>query len=535
MVYLFNVGALFVLFRESLEAAIVVGVLLNYIRKTLPKHPDLQKRLRRQVWMGAGAGVAVSVVLGVTFTVIFYVLATDVFASIATIWSGTMQIIAVLLISVMAFSMLKTRDWYGKWEAKLEAELERQKLAHGPGLDEDQHAPEHVVVGENLLVAPANASTDPLNTSDAVHYQEEIHVDDIHKGKSAALDADAVSLSSGSSSSLSVKVPAPDYNDGLSKRPYAILILAFITVVREGLESVVFLTGVGQGDPFSIIIPGVIGIILGLTVGYVLYRSSSRFPLRAFLLASAIVLFFIAAGLAAGAARAFELYAYAKSGEAWTAEWNATATQPLTVAESPANTFAPSNITLEPTGDVPWSAARRTRVTSPLCPAVNSTIAAPTSCVQRTYYIAAEFETWDYAPSGFDHLSGTPFIRAQEESGKYTLHGNGKIGAVYDKVVYREYEDETFTKRKARQGNWLGFLGPVIRAEVGDILQVGIVEQLSLVEHFLTLLFSCWTSDRFLQQRVLYGIHAPSRSLLHPAQRRRVRRMERPRQRHQPG
>lgn len=48
--------------------------------------------------------------------------------------------------------------------------------------------------------------------------------------------------------------------------------MAFLNTLREGLESVVFLTGVSAGtDPRSIPLAGIVGIILGIIVGIALY------------------------------------------------------------------------------------------------------------------------------------------------------------------------------------------------------------------------------------------------------------------------
>ena len=48
------------------------------------------------------------------------------------------------------------------------------------------------------------------------------------------------------------------------------------------------------------------------------------------------------------------------------------------------------------------------------------------------------------------------------------------LGRVYKKSVFREYTDATFTTLKPRPPEWehLGILGPLIRAEVGDTIQV---------------------------------------------------------------
>lgn len=54
---------------------------------------------------------------------------------------------------------------------------------------------------------------------------------------------------------------------------YAMFILPFITVLREGLEAVVFIGGVGLGLPASSFPLAVIcGILLGVLIGYVIYK-----------------------------------------------------------------------------------------------------------------------------------------------------------------------------------------------------------------------------------------------------------------------
>ncbi len=48
------------------------------------------------------------------------------------------------------------------------------------------------------------------------------------------------------------------------------------------------------------------------------------------------------------------------------------------------------------------------------------------------------------------------------------------IGSVYQKALYREYTDSTFTHLKPRPPEWqhLGFVGPILQAEVGDTIRV---------------------------------------------------------------
>lgn len=89
----------------------------------------------------------------------------------------------------------------------------------------------------------------------------------------------------------------------------------------------------------------------------------------------------------------------------------------------------------------------------------------------RTYYVTAEEIDWDYAPLGIDMGTGKPF---EGTAAAYTQAGPNRIGRVYRKAVYREYTDATFTtrKRRAPQDEYMGLLGPILRAEVGDTIKV---------------------------------------------------------------
>jgi high-affinity iron transporter len=54
---------------------------------------------------------------------------------------------------------------------------------------------------------------------------------------------------------------------------YAMFMLPFITVLREGLEAVVFIAGVGLGLPAtSIPLPAITGILAGCLIGLLIYK-----------------------------------------------------------------------------------------------------------------------------------------------------------------------------------------------------------------------------------------------------------------------
>jgi manganese oxidase len=89
----------------------------------------------------------------------------------------------------------------------------------------------------------------------------------------------------------------------------------------------------------------------------------------------------------------------------------------------------------------------------------------------RAYYIAAVEIEWNYAPAGMDQMTGKPF---EGETKIWTERGKDRLGTIYRKAVYREYTDETFSTEKRRAKEWehLGIMGPLIRAEVGDTIVI---------------------------------------------------------------
>jgi FtsP/CotA-like multicopper oxidase with cupredoxin domain len=91
--------------------------------------------------------------------------------------------------------------------------------------------------------------------------------------------------------------------------------------------------------------------------------------------------------------------------------------------------------------------------------------------VVRTYYIAADEVDWNYLPGGKDMMMG---MKPAGYAKAYTEHTADQIGTVYRKAIYREYTDGTFAHRKPRPASdaYLGIVGPVIHAEVGDTIRV---------------------------------------------------------------
>jgi len=95
---------------------------------------------------------------------------------------------------------------------------------------------------------------------------------------------------------------------------YAMFFLPFITVLREGLEAVVFIGGVSLGLPATAIpIPTICGLLAGFLIGFLIYRGGNRMPLQIFLIVSTCFLYLVAAGLFSRAIWYLEQNAWVKT------------------------------------------------------------------------------------------------------------------------------------------------------------------------------------------------------------------------------
>ncbi|KAI8340985.1 high-affinity iron permease [Choanephora cucurbitarum] len=215
---LFNVPIFFILFRETTEAAIIVSVLLSFLRKMFHTESPVYKRLRNQVWIGSIVGLFICICIGAAFIAVYYTVLNDLWGNSEDIWEGVFSLVATVMITVMGLAMLKTERMQEKWKVKL---------------------------------------------------------------------AKAIQKDSREKSSFKEKL-----------QKYAFFFLPFITVLREGLEAVVFIGGVSLGIPGkSIPIAAIMGIVCGCLVGLLIYRGGKLIHLRWFFVFSTVILYLVAAGL----------------------------------------------------------------------------------------------------------------------------------------------------------------------------------------------------------------------------------------------
>ncbi|KAK7109489.1 hypothetical protein V1264_013522 [Littorina saxatilis] len=94
--------------------------------------------------------------------------------------------------------------------------------------------------------------------------------------------------------------------------------------------------------------------------------------------------------------------------------------------------------------------------------------------VTRRYYVAAQEVMWDYAPVKRDLVTGEIFTDDSQKGYLFVKDNDEFIGSVYKKARYIEFTDHTFSTVKPRPAHQqhLGILGPVLKAEVGDVIEV---------------------------------------------------------------
>lgn len=100
----------------------------------------------------------------------------------------------------------------------------------------------------------------------------------------------------------------------------------------------------------------------------------------------------------------------------------------------------------------------------------------------RTYYVAAEEMAWNFAPDGWDNWLGVPIQNSPHAAAAGYLNLTGSIGASwgleFQKALYKGYTDDSFTTQ-TEQPATNGINGPILRAEVGDMIQIMFVNNLS--------------------------------------------------------
>jgi high-affinity iron transporter len=129
----FAAQVFFIVFRECLEAVIIVSVLLSFLKQCLGQ-PDqdqrIYKRLVRQVWAGPISGIVVCLIIGGAFIGVFYGLGRDIWSQSEDLWEGIFYLIATVIITIMGLALLRINKTKEKWKVKIARALVDKSKSH---------------------------------------------------------------------------------------------------------------------------------------------------------------------------------------------------------------------------------------------------------------------------------------------------------------------------------------------------------------------------------------------------------------------
>ncbi|KEZ46533.1 Plasma membrane iron permease [Scedosporium apiospermum] len=196
---LFSVPIFLVVFRETLETAIIVSVLLAFLKQTLDRPGQdgkIYNAFRRQVWLGTAVGFSICMTIAAGIIGIFYGFGKDAWQDQEYYYEGIFSLISSVVITVMGVALLRVGRMQEKWRSKLATAIE---------------APLSANVGQPLIKRVFEK--------------------------------------------------------------YSMFLLPFITILREGIEGIVFVAGVSFSAPVSAIPLAVLaGFLLGAAIGYAVYK-----------------------------------------------------------------------------------------------------------------------------------------------------------------------------------------------------------------------------------------------------------------------
>jgi len=194
-------SSLLITLREGLEATLILGIILAYLKKSGNRHAF------RSVWLGTWLAIAVSVIVG---SIIFFA-ASELEGRGEEIFEGVASLTAAGLLSWMIF-------WMHRQSANIRGHLHSQ-----------------------------------------------------------------IQTALGSGSSL------------------GLIMLSFVAVVREGIETALFLFAAttAEGSPGLYAFGGILGLGIALAIGIGIYKGASRINLRSFFTVTSLLLILFGAGLLA--------------------------------------------------------------------------------------------------------------------------------------------------------------------------------------------------------------------------------------------
>ncbi|WFD32007.1 hypothetical protein MSPP1_003049 [Malassezia sp. CBS 17886] len=306
----------FIAFRESLEAALVIGILSGTLEGVVGSGQDrdrerqkkLVKKMRIYVVVGALIGLFIAFCIGAAFLAVFYTQTADLYGRSEELWEGIFNLIAVVLITPMSLAILHADGAREKWRKKLSKAFAgmheaKQEAVHG--------VEAAVLPGHHQNDAPEQAAPESADARTISH-------DSTSSGTAVAsqekTSADAVPAPADPKPKSKWRMILGIFLrpfEGDAKGPTAIFLIPLVTTLREGLEAVVFIGGVSLGLPASSIpLPAIVGLLCGFLVGVIVFKLGATPHIKATLLIASSILLVITAGMLSRAVYYFEFYKY---------------------------------------------------------------------------------------------------------------------------------------------------------------------------------------------------------------------------------
>ncbi|KAI8840929.1 iron permease FTR1/Fip1/EfeU [Chytridium lagenaria] len=283
------------MFREATETAIVVSVLLSFLNATFAYDLKLKRSLSRRVWLGTGLGILASLCLGAAFLVLLYKYANNLWASAELIWEATFSLVACILLTIMSLAFLRYDTLAAKWTAKLSKAIKAREEGTGGATKEGEFVTADGGVETSVV--------ERVDTPVAVVAAEKKSI----FGRWGKRNVEIVKRDDDSDDERTLAETEKKVV-GLG----AMIVIPFITVLREGLEGIVFLAGIAvTEDPGTIPIPAIVGLACGMIIGFILYRSGNTLKLHIFFISASVLLLILASGLLSKAVMALETYSWA--------------------------------------------------------------------------------------------------------------------------------------------------------------------------------------------------------------------------------
>ena len=287
----FSIPVFFIIMREVVEIMIVLVIVYAYLGD------NQLAEFKKYALAGCAVGVLLDLIIASFVIAIFYTVQENAFQGTSgVIFEGALMMFACVVLTVFGISM---HAMFSNLHEKIERKLSKmaqilndvlQDTANNESTDLERPRP------VNGVSNGSKENSGRINPTDQEGWETSSNDNLLARnGRQSAAAADK-----------DLAVTEPNTDDPLFENPEAkskvawgVFSVTFWAVFREGLECITFLAGLTSSyPPTSIPIAAIVGVIVGLTIGYAFFRAGKAgCDMQIFVNVSIIFLFFMAAGM----------------------------------------------------------------------------------------------------------------------------------------------------------------------------------------------------------------------------------------------